>query len=120
FRSTRAATPATADIAATTANPVVASPGRRSEISAETIALESKGYIIPAHQILVSPKVSGMITRLCIEEGQRVQKGDILAEIEEIEYQAEADRAQAYRDLTHQRLLELERGNRPEEIEQAR
>ena len=40
------------------------------------IALEAKGYIVPAHQILVSPKVSGMIVKLNIEEGRRVGKGE--------------------------------------------
>ncbi len=103
--------------------PAVAAASRKPERTAapaDAIALEAKGYIIPAHQILVSPKVSGMITRLCIEEGLRMQKGDILAEVETTEYQAEFDRAKAIRDLNQQLLLELERGTRPEEIEQAR
>jgi HlyD family secretion protein len=64
--------------------------------------------------------VSGMITRLCVEEGLLVQKGEILAEIETTEYQAGADQAQANRDLSEQRLLELKNGNRPEEILQSR
>jgi multidrug resistance efflux pump len=99
-----------------------ASPAKSSGTTAaatDAIALESKGYIIPAHQILVSPKVSGMITRLCLEEGLRVDKGSILAEIETIQYQADLDQARANRDLLKQRLLELEHGNRPQEILQA-
>jgi multidrug resistance efflux pump len=95
-------------------------PGSNSPAApASAIALESKGYIIPAHQILVSPKVSGMVTRLCVEEGLRVEKGAILAEIETIQYQADFDQARANRDLLQQRLLELETGSRPEEISQA-
>src|SRR3989339_1508097 len=35
----------------------------------EEIALESKGYIIPAHQILISPKITGMIVKLHVLEG---------------------------------------------------
>jgi HlyD family secretion protein len=58
-------------------------------------ALEAKGYIIPAHQILVSPKVGGMITKLRIIESQRVKKDEILAELEDTEYRAERDRAKA-------------------------
>jgi HlyD family secretion protein len=84
------------------------------------IALESKGYVVPAQQILVSPKVSGMITRLSIREGLRVKKGEILAQLEDTDYQADHARATAALELAKQALLELERGNRPEEIAQAR
>lgn len=84
------------------------------------LVLESKGYIIAAHQILVSPKVSGMIVKLFVEEGKRVKKGDVLAELENTEYQADFNRAAASVRLASERLDELDRGNRPEEIEQAR
>ena len=50
-------------------------PPRRWPLRA-SFALESKGYIIPAHQILVSPKVNGMVVKLRITESQRVHKGD--------------------------------------------
>lgn len=88
--------------------------------SSSEIVHEAKGYIIPAHQILVSPKVSGMIEKLFVEEGKRVKKDDVLAQLETIDYRAERDRAAALLALSEQRLLELERGNRPEEIEQAK
>lgn len=84
------------------------------------VALEAKGYIIPAHQILVSPKVNGMVTTLRITESQRVTKGDILAELEDTEFRADRDRAKAMLESARQNLDELERGYRPEEIEQAR
>jgi multidrug resistance efflux pump len=83
------------------------------------VVLESKGYIIPAHQILVSPKVGGMVVKLNIEEGMRVQKGTVLAELETIDYRADRDRAKAFLEAARQRLEELENGNRPEEIQQA-
>lgn len=83
------------------------------------IALESRGYITPAKQILVSPKVSGTLVMLNIEEGKRVTKGDILAEIEQTEYKAELDRQLALLAGAKQRLLELETGSRPEEVSQA-
>lgn len=84
------------------------------------VVLESKGYIVPAHQILVSPKISGMIVTLSIEEGRRVKKGEILAEIEKTDYQADVDRAQANLAAARERLGELTAGYRPEEIEQAK
>jgi multidrug resistance efflux pump len=86
----------------------------------QKVVLESKGYIIAAHQILVSPKVSGTVTRLTIEEGTRVKKGDILAEVEDIDYRTDFDRCVGELGSAKQKLLELERGNRPEEIAQAK
>ncbi len=44
------------------------------ESSKSQISLESRGYITPAKQILVSPKVSGTLVMLNIEEGKRVTK----------------------------------------------
>jgi multidrug resistance efflux pump len=84
------------------------------------IVLESKGYIVAVHQIQVSPKVAGMVIKLSIEEGKRVKQGDVLAELETIDYLADRDRAKATLDSAKQHLLELERGNRPEEIQAAK
>lgn len=83
------------------------------------IVLESKGYIVPAHQILVSPKVTGMVVRLNLEEGRRVNKGEVLAELESIEYQRDVERATAAHESARARLAELQNGSRPEEIAQA-
>ena len=74
---------------------------------------------MPAKTILVSPKVSGMVVELNIEEGKRVTKGDVLAVIESTEYQSEYDRQSALLSASKQRVLELERGSRPEEVSQA-
>ena len=84
------------------------------------VILESKGYIIPAHQILISPKVNGMVLALNFEEGQRVKKDDVLAELESVDYKADVEHAKAVLASSKQKLLELERGNRPEEIAAAK
>lgn len=83
------------------------------------VVLESKGYIVPAHQILVSPKVNGMIVKLSIEEGRRVAKGDVLAVLESTDYEADVARAKASAQLVRERLRELTNGYRPEEIKQS-
>jgi HlyD family secretion protein len=75
--------------------------------SSGSVVLESKGYIIPVHQIQVSPKVSGMIMKLYIEEGKRVKKDDILAELERVEYETDRNHAKAALDEAEQALLEL-------------
>lgn len=103
--------PATATVAPTV-EPTVADQS--------AVVLESKGYVIAAHQIQVSPKVGGLVVKLDFEEGQRVEKGRILCQLETIDYQAERDRARGNLDAAWERFLELYRGYRPEEIRQAK
>ena len=99
--------------------PGAASVQAAAGTDASGLALEAKGYIIPAQQVLVSPKVSGMIEKLYVVEGQRVQKGAVLAELEKTEYQSDVQRFQAMLDAAKERYTELERGFRDEEIRQA-
>ena len=87
--------------------------------NAGDVILESKGYVIPVHEILVSPKISGMVEKLDIIEGQHVEQGKVLAVLESIDYKAELEHAQAILDSAKQKLLELENGSRKEEIEEA-
>jgi HlyD family secretion protein len=110
-----------ADTATTTLKPVATplTPTAGAEPTKGEIALESKGHIVPAHQILVSPQVSGRIMSLDVEEGRRVTKGDVLAVLESTDYEADVARAKATVRLQQEKLRELENGNRPEEIEQA-
>jgi multidrug resistance efflux pump len=96
------------------------------------VVLESKGYIIPTHQILVSPKVNGMVKYLRVqkpdlppeggvplEEGMRVEKGDILAQLESTDYEADVARARAMLASAQQKL-QMEAKNVPNEIERAK
>lgn len=87
--------------------------------SKRDVVLEAKGYIIPAHQILVSPKVTGMIVQFNVEEGRHFNKGDVLAVLESTDYAADLRRAEANVRLMRERLRELTNGNRPEEIKEA-
>lgn len=84
------------------------------------VVLESKGYIIAAHQIQVSPKVGGMVMKLNIEEGMRVKKGQVIAEIERVEYETDRDRIKGLLEAARQRHQELKVGYRPEEVKQAK
>lgn len=43
----------------------------------------------------IRPQISGLITDICIDEGQRVTKGQVLFRIDPTPYQAALDRAQA-------------------------
>lgn len=84
------------------------------------VVLRAKGYVIPAHQVQVSPKVGGMIVWLNPKfmEGQFFAKDAELARLETDDYQAEYDRAVAALKAAEQRRDE-QRNYRPEEIDQA-
>lgn len=101
-----------------------AAPQKRA--ASGDIVLDSKGHVIPAHQILVSPKVGGMIMELFIEEGRRVRKGEILAEVEKIDFEADRDRAkatllraEATLERAQNRVREADRGFRELEKQQS-
>ncbi len=94
------------------------------------VVAESQGYIVPVHRIQISPKVNGLIMSLRIkkdaddpgvplEEGRRVEKNWILAELEDIDYKADRNHAEAVLDETRQNLLELTE-YRKKEIDQAK
>jgi HlyD family secretion protein len=96
-------------------------PPKVDEKSADSgdVVLQAKGYIVAAHPILVSPQVGGKVESLHIEEGMRVNQGQILAQLEVIEYEAKYRRALAKYEsarLSH----ELSRTSYPEEVARAR
>ena len=101
-------------------NPVLQSSnplsGNEKPTTANPIALESRGYVIAKHQVLVSPQVSGRIMSLNIEEGRRVVKGEILAEVERTEYQADYEQTRGTLMRNKAELAELETGARRQEI----
>jgi multidrug resistance efflux pump len=101
------------------AGPGASVPAPNSAAASGDVVLESKGNIVPVHQIQVSPKVSGMVQKLFIEEGKRVKRGDILAELENVDYLATRDHARAALEEAQQNLLELTE-YRQKEIAQAK
>src|SRR5579862_5045861 len=104
-------------LAATNRGP---SSGSADVATSGEVVLESKGYITPIHQILVSPKVSGMLKKVHprLEEGAHFEANTVLAEIEKDEYQAEYDKALGLLSSAKERLNELEK-YRGDEIRQA-
>lgn len=72
----------------------VAVPGMAdANLSVSDIKLESKGYIVPIRLVQVSPKISGTVVKLNIEEGKFVEKGFVLAVLEDVEYRSDYQRA---------------------------
>jgi HlyD family secretion protein len=68
------------------------------------------GKIVSDHRVQVSTKVSGQIVALNFEQGDRVQKGQQLAQIEDVLYRARRDEATA-RLARSQATLEFQQFN---------
>jgi len=64
----------------------------RDESDARPV-LTATGKIVSDHQVEVSTKVSGQIVALYFEQGDRIQKGQLLARIEDDIYRARRDQA---------------------------
>jgi HlyD family secretion protein len=110
--------PAERDASAPAAAVATGDQQAKSSAASGGAPLDFKGYILPVQAILVSPKVSGTIVKLHIGEGCHVKKGEILAELEDIDYKADFFRAQWAVETARQQLSEAET-SQPKEIGQA-
>ena len=64
------------------------------------VLLTGSGYIVTRHKyITVGTKILGQIVEEPIEEGQHVKKGDVLARIDDRDYQAQLRQAIAIREM---------------------
>lgn len=86
----------------------------------EEVALELSGFVVPYHKVNISPRIPGMLTKLNIEVGQKVKKGDVLAQLDDSSYQADLQQAQAALQAAESRVEEMKSGAQPEELDQAR
>ncbi|MGH7427708.1 MAG: HlyD family secretion protein, partial [Candidatus Methylomirabilaceae bacterium] len=93
---------------------------QRLEPGAPTPVLSAGGYIIPHRKIELAPKITGRVEWVGVEKGNTVEKGQVLLRIEQGEFVAAVDRAEASLVAAKARLREVETGSRPEEIERAR
>lgn len=84
-----------------------------------TVKIDASGTIRPIQTVNLSPKTSGRLLELYVQQGDRVQKGQIIARMDAAELQSQLARAQAGVARAQARLLETQRGNRPEEVAEA-
>lgn len=62
---------------------------------ANASVLDASGYIVPRRVATVSAKITGRVRDVRIEEGQRVEEGEILATLDALEASAQRELAQA-------------------------
>jgi RND family efflux transporter MFP subunit len=71
--------------------------------------LDASGYVVARRQATVSSKITGKVVEVAIEEGQRVERGQVIARLDDTTQraavaQARAQRAQAEANLTAARV----------------
>ena len=64
------------------------------------------GTVIPKSQYVLSPKISGKLTRLYVNIGDRVSRGQLVAQLDDEEYQQQAIQAEADLQVTKANLEE--------------
>jgi RND family efflux transporter MFP subunit len=68
------------------------SPARAiAQSSAGTSVLDATGYVTARRQATVSAKITGKVSEVLIEEGQRVEAGDVLARLDDSEARVEVE-----------------------------
>ena len=109
------------------ANPSTAQ-NRKRQIPVETVSLHCgsidrslhlTGTIIPEAMVDVFSKVSGILEKIQIEQGDRIKSDQIVAMVEREEKEAQLQEVQAALDVLRARWAQMETGARPEEITQS-
>ncbi|MGH8215700.1 MAG: efflux RND transporter periplasmic adaptor subunit [Rhodanobacteraceae bacterium] len=66
-----------------------------SSAGSDAAVLQATGYVVARRQATVSAQIIGTLTKVMVEEGERVQKGQVLARIDDTQYIAQLDGAKA-------------------------
>ncbi|MCE0462123.1 efflux RND transporter periplasmic adaptor subunit [Pseudomonas uvaldensis] len=84
--------------------PVTTPPGAPAAVPVRVVSVQQKdvprfvsgiGTVLSLHSVVIRPQIDGILTRLLVKEGQRVQKGDLLATIDDRSIRASLDQARA-------------------------
>jgi HlyD family secretion protein len=84
------------------------------------VVLNAAGYIVAHHEIEVASKVNGKVAWIGVEKGDGVKKDQPIVRLEDTEYRAQLMQAKGNLANLQSKLLELEHGSRPQEIDEAR
>jgi len=100
-----------------TAKPISVAPVRTETgaASAGESVLSASGYVVAHHKIAVGAKVMGRVAWIGVEKGDAVQEGQVLVRLEDSEFRAQVNQAQANLAAAQARLDRLRTGSRPEE-----
>jgi HlyD family secretion protein len=77
--------------------------------------LSASGYVVAHHKIAVGAKVMGRVAWIGVEKGDTVQSGQVLVRLEDTEFRAQVNQANANLAAAQARLEQLRTGSRPQE-----
>src|SRR5688572_15312346 len=92
----------------------------RTASAQQSAVLVATGYVVAHHKIQVGSKIAGRVAWIGVDKGDQVVKDQIIVRLEDREYRAQYDQAQASHEAALARLAELESGSRQEEVDRAR
>ncbi len=81
---------------------------------------EVVGTLEAKDAVILKPEIEGRISQILVQEGNRINRGQKIIQLESNDWQAELLEAQAQLANAKARLAELEAGNRIEDIEEAK
>ncbi|WP_338441389.1 efflux RND transporter periplasmic adaptor subunit [Synechococcus elongatus IITB4] len=91
-------------------------------VKVETLqeTVTASGSIVPVRTVNLSPKTAGLLVEVLVEQGQRVEQGQLIARMDNRDLRAQQTQARASLAAAQAQLQELRNGTRPEVLEQAR
>ncbi|MBD2535013.1 efflux RND transporter periplasmic adaptor subunit [Nostoc flagelliforme FACHB-838] len=85
-----------------------------------TLRITASGKVVPVQSVNISPKNPGVLSQLYVEQGDRIQQGQILARMDSASIEAQRSQYRANLAQSQAQLAEALAGSRPQEIAQAR
>ena len=79
--------------------------------------LNASGYVTPRRRATIAAKITGRVTGVYFDEGTRVQEGQLLATLDDSDYQRALTSAKADRDASQAAIADLQVQLRNAEIE---
>jgi HlyD family secretion protein len=84
-----------------------------------SLRISATGTITPVQSVNLSPKTAGVLKQLLVQQGDRVQQGQIIAYMDQEDIKGQLLQAQAGVAQAQANLEKLRNGSRPEEIAQS-
>lgn len=84
-----------------------------------TVQITANGTVLAVRTVNLSPKTAGRVSALLVEQGDRVAQGDLIAQMENADLEAQRAQIMAVIAQAQARLDQLRNGTRSEELAQA-
>ncbi len=86
---------------------VATATARAAETGAAATVLNASGYVEPRRRATVASKITGRVTEVLVDEGMRVEAGQVLARLDDADARRRTDATRAGRDVALASLEEI-------------